>query len=118
MELLSPSHESDHDTSSAQASLVTEITEISVKGGTEGGIGGAGGAGVSGLGGANGRGEAYCPRAVPKIQPSATARGAHPTMVAVFAVSGCLVAVVGYLVAARGTRRVGTYYGLRRAQSE
>ena len=89
MELSSPSHESDHDTSPFQSSLVTEITEISVKGGTEGGIGGAGGAGVSGLGGADGGGEVYCPRAAPKIQPSATARGAHPAMVAVVAVSGC-----------------------------
>ena len=88
MELSSPSHESDHDTSWAQASLVTEITEISVKGGTEGGIGiaGAGGADVSGLG------EGYCPRATPKIQPNATTRGAHPAMVAEVAVSGSVVA--------------------------
>ena len=106
MELSSPLHESDHDTSSAQASFVTEITEVTGgkggteggtggaggaggKGGTESGIGGAGGAGVSGLGGTDGGGEGYCPRAAPRIQPSATTRGAHPAMVAVVVVSGC-----------------------------
>ena len=106
MELSRPLHESDHDTSSTQSSFVTEITEATGgkggneggiggaggaggKGGTEGGIGGAGGAGVSGLGGADGGGEGDCPRAAPRIQPSAKTRGAHPAMVAVVVVSGC-----------------------------